>query len=199
MSMEQKGLIVIKDPEVAKLFSDPIRRQILHLVKHKEMSAADLVKELGKNYSSIVYHIRLLEDAGLVVKVREDIVQNKIQPFYRSKAWSYHVSYYLEETMTGDDEYRAWQEDLNNRLYDALKAYSLKVPENKRARVKELIRILYVGQKKAFEERQELRNPAVQLEPHVGMSIGHILNNVRLVTNDEFRNAAIELAEILKI
>jgi len=127
MVMEPRGLIVIKDPEVAKLFSDPLRRQILHLVTHKEMSAADLVKELGKNFSSVVYHIRLLEGAGLVAKVREEIVQNKIQPFYRSMAWSFHVSYYLDETMTGDEEYRAWQEDLFNRLLEGLEGYSFDI------------------------------------------------------------------------
>ena len=33
-----KGVIVVKDPEVAKLFSDQLRRQILHLITHKEMS-----------------------------------------------------------------------------------------------------------------------------------------------------------------
>ena len=199
MVMEPMGLIVIKDPEVAKLFSDPLRRQILHLVTHKEMSAADLVKELDKNYSSVVYHIRLLEGAGLVSKVREEIVQNKIQPFYRSMAWSFHVSYYLDETMTGDEEYRAWQDDLFNRLLEGLEGYSFDIPEGKRGRAKELIEVLYLRQKKEFEERRELRRPDVQLEPHVGKSIAHILANVRLVADDEHRSAAEELAKLLGI
>jgi len=199
MGMEPRGLIVIKDPEVAKLFSEPLRRQILHLITHKEMSAADLVKELGKNYSSIAYHIRLLEGAGLVTKVREEIVQKKIQQYYRATAWSFHVSYYLDETMTGDEEYRAWQEDLFNRLLGGLKGYSYDIAEEKQERVRELLEKLYLGQKKEFEERRELRNPEIQLEPHVGKSIAHILANVRLVKNDEHREAAEELAEILGI
>ncbi len=185
--MDPKGLMVIKDPEVAKLFSDPLRRQILHLVTHKEMSAADLVKELGKNYSSIVYHIRLLEDAGLAQKVREEIVQNKIQPFYRATAWSFHVTYYLDETMTNDEEYRAWQEDLYQRLLQGLEGYSYSIPEEKQGRVKELLETLYIRQKKEFEERRELRQPSIQLEPHVGKSIAHILANVRLVKDDGHR------------
>ena len=61
--MKPEGLKVVDNPDVAKLFSDPLRREILHLLTHKEMSAADLVKEIGKNYSSIVYHLRLLEEA----------------------------------------------------------------------------------------------------------------------------------------
>ena len=197
--MEPKGLIVIKDPEIAKLLSDELRRRILHLVTHKEMSAADLVRELDKNYSSIMYHLRLLEEAGLIKKVREEIIQNKIQPYYRASAWSFHVTYYLDETMTGDEAYRAWQEDLMNRLLNGLTAYGFKIPADKEKRVKELLKTLYIEQKKEFESRQEMRVPEVQLEPHVGKSIAHILANVRLNKDEKHRAAAEELAEILEI
>ena len=197
--MEPKGLMVIKDPEVAKLLSDELRRRILHLVTHKEMSAADLVRELGKNYSSIMYHLRLLEDAGFVQKVREEIIQNKIQPYYRATAWSFHVSYYLDETMTGDEEYRAWQIDLMNRLMHGLEAYGINIPEDKKQRVKELLETLYIAQKKEFETRQEMRQPEIQLEPHVGKSIAHILANVRLTEDPKHRAAAEELAKLLKL
>jgi len=197
--MEPKGLMVIKDPEVAKLLSDELRRRILHLVTHKEMSAADLVRELDKNYSSIMYHLRLLEDAGFVQKVREEIIQNKIQPYYRATAWSFHVSYYLDETMTGDEEYRAWQVDLMNRLMHGLEAYGINIPEDKKQRVKELLEVLYIAQKKEFEERQEMRQPGIQLEPHVGKSIAHILANVRLTEDPKHRAAAEELAKLLNL
>ncbi|MCB2172646.1 helix-turn-helix domain-containing protein [archaeon] len=197
--MEPKGLMVIKDPEVAKLLSDELRRRILHLVTHKEMSAADLVRELDKNYSSIMYHLRLLEDAGFVQKVREEIIQNKIQPYYRSTAWSFHVSYYLDETMTGDEEYRAWQIDLMNRLMHGLEAYGINIPEDKKQRVKELLETLYIAQKKEFETRQEMRQPEIQLEPHVGKSIAHILANVRLTEDPKHRAAAEELAKLLNL
>ena len=197
--MEPKGLMVIKDPEVAKLLSDELRRRILHLVTHKEMSAADLVRELDKNYSSIMYHLRLLEDAGFVQKVREEIIQNKIQPYYRATAWSFHVSYYLDETMTGDEEYRAWQIDLMNRLMHGLEAYGINIPEDKKQRVKELLETLYIAQKKEFETRQEMRQPEIQLEPHVGKSIAHILANVRLTEDPKHRAAAEELVKILNL
>ena len=197
--MEPRGLMVIKDPEVAKLFSDKIRREILHLLTHKEMSIADLVREMEKNFSSVAYHLRLLEKAGLVQKVREEIVQNKIQPYFRATAWSFHVSYSLDEAMTGDEEYRAWQEDLVNRLIKGLEAYGLMVPSNKLERVKELIKILYIQQKKEFEERREMRKPEIQLEPHIGKSIAHILSSTRLVVDLKHQDAAEELAAILDL
>jgi DNA-binding transcriptional ArsR family regulator len=197
--MEPKGLMVIKDPEVAKLFSDDLRRRILHLCTHKEMSAADLVKELDKNYSSIMYHLRLLEEAGLVQKVREEIIQNKIQPYYRATAIMFHVTYYLDETMTGDEEYRAWQEDLMNRLMKGLEAYGIDIPEDIAPRVKELLKILYIQQKKEFESRQDSRRPEIQLEPYVGRSISHILADVRLMEDPKHKEAAEELAKLLNI
>lgn len=197
--MKPKGLIVITDPEVAKLFSDPLRRRIVHFATHKDMSAADLVKELDKNYSSIVYHIRLLEQAGLIQKVREEIVQNKIQPFYRATAWNFHVSYFLEEAMTTDEEWVAWHEDLYDRLLSALDGYSVEVPEGKEERVRELLRILYLSQKKEFEGRIKMRNTDFQLEHHVGKYIAHTLEFTRLFRDEEARKAADELASILKL
>jgi len=197
--MEPKGLMVIKDPDVAKLFSDEVRRKILHLVTHKEMSAADIVREVDKNFSSISYHLKLLEKAGLVKKVREEIVQNKIQPYYRATAWSFHISYYLDDAMTGDEEYRVWQEDLMSRLVKGLEAYNIEVPPEKLETVKQLVKTLYIQQKQEFEERQEMRNPEAQLEPHVGKSIAHILANTRLLLDEKHREAATELAKILNL
>jgi len=190
--MEPKGLMVIKDPDVAKLFSDEVRRKILHLVTHKEMSAADIVREVDKNFSSVSYHLKLLEKAGLVQKVREEIVQNKIQPYYRATAWSFHISYYLDDAMTGDEEYIVWQEDLMTRLVKGLEAYNIEVPPEKLETVKQLVKTLYIQQKQEFEERQEMRNPEAQLEPHVGKSIAHILANTRLLLDEKHREAATE-------
>ena len=189
-----KGVIVVKDPEVAKLFSDQLRRQILHLITHKEMSAADLVKTLDRNYN-----LRQLEDVDLVVKVRTDVVQNKLQHYYRAAAYSFHVSYYLDETMVADEEYRAWQEDLLDRLMKGLEAYGLEVDQQNRPRVRELLRVLYLGQKKEFEDRREMRVAGVQLEPHIGKSIAHILANVRLLKDEEYRRAAEGLVELLSL
>ena len=195
--MEPKSLMVVKDPEVAKLLSDELRRDILCLVTHKEMSAADIVKELDKNYSSIMYHLRLLEDAGLIVKVREELIQNKIQPYYRATALSFHVSYYLDETMEDDGEYLAWQEDLMNRLMNGLSEYSIQVPPGEEPHVKALLRTLYIRQKKEFEERQDMRDTGVQLEPYIGNAIAHILANIRLLKDEKHRKAAEELAYLL--
>ena len=191
--MKPDGLKVVNDPEVAKLFSDSTRRQILHLLTHREMSAADLVEETGKNYSSIVYHLKLLEDAELIANVREEIVQKKVQVYYRATAWSYHVSYYLDETMADDEAYITWQKDLNFRLVDGLKGFSFVVPAEKRDRVLELMRILYLHQKKEFEDRSIIRDPEVKFEPHIGRYLSHIVADMRLITDKAYKEALEEL------
>lgn len=73
------------------------------------------------------------------------------------------------------------------------------IPEEEEAKVKELLRKLYIGQKKEFEGRQEMRAPGIQLEPHIGKSIAHILANVRLMNDDDYRKAAEELIDILHL
>jgi DNA-binding transcriptional ArsR family regulator len=45
-----RDTFIIKDPDVAKLLADPTRREILHLLRHQEMSATDLAKALNKNH-----------------------------------------------------------------------------------------------------------------------------------------------------
>jgi DNA-binding transcriptional ArsR family regulator len=197
--LEPEGVKVIKDPEVAKLLSDETRRKMLDLLRHKEMSATDLVKELDKGYSSIMYHLQLLEEADLVMQVRDEIIQKKVQSFYRATAWSFHVSYYIDETMIDDEEYKAWRENLYNRLLEGLSAYGIEVPPDQKSRAKELVGKLYIKQKKEFEERQEMRESEIQLEPHIGRSIAHILANVRLIKDNEYKKAAEELISILNL
>jgi DNA-binding transcriptional ArsR family regulator len=195
--MKPQPIIVVKDPEIAKLFSDQTRRKILRFTAHKEMSAADLVKEMGKNYSSIVYHLKQLEDADLIVKTRTEVVQNKLQPYYRAKAWSFHVSYYLNETLNEDEDYRAWQDNLTQRLYDGLKAYGIKVPESSEETVKELIRTMYLRELVEFEGRLDLRDPEIDLGFYIGRSLAKLVSQIRLLRDDEHRNAAEKLSQIL--
>jgi DNA-binding transcriptional ArsR family regulator len=195
--MNPVGLKVVNDPDVAKLFSDPIRREILHLLAHKEMSAADLVKETGKNFSSIVYHLKLLEDAELIANVREVIEQKKVQVYYRATAWTFHVSYYLDEKMVDDEVYLTWQNDLTSRLVDGLEGFSYKILNENRDRALELMRILYLHQKKEYEDRSTIRDAEVQFDPHVGRYLSHIVADMRLISDTVYKEALKELQTLL--
>jgi DNA-binding transcriptional ArsR family regulator len=195
---EPKGITVITDPDVAKLFGDETRRRIIHLLTYDEMSPADIVKETGKNFSSIAYHLEQLEKAGLIAKTRVEVVQNKLQPKYKATSWSFHVSYSLDERLSGDEEYRAWQDDLTQRLLEGLEAYGVTIPEADAPRAKKLLRTLYIHEKKEYEEQLETRTPGTTLEPYVGKTLSHMLSHMRLREDKEYADAADELHGILR-
>ena len=109
------GIRVIKDPEVAKLFADETRRHILHILRHHERSATDLAKALKKNHSSIVHHLHHLKEAGLIEETRTEQVRNLVQPYYRSVAGRFMVSYSLSEALAEDDHERLDRESRGGR------------------------------------------------------------------------------------
>ena len=78
--------MIIKDPDVAKLFADDTRRHILHILRRHEHSTTELAKELGKSHSSIIHHLKLLREAGLVEETRTEKVRNMVVSYYRSTA-----------------------------------------------------------------------------------------------------------------
>lgn len=190
---------VIKDPEVAKLFADDTRRRMLHLLVHHEMSTTGLAKALGKSHSSIVHHLSLLKEAGLVEETRSEKVRNMVQPFYRSVGRRFHISYSLSEALADDEDYSAWQEASIQRLVDGLEAFDLHVPEGKEDRIKELIQTCYLREQKAFEESLEQRKKPVKLGRHASMSLVRIISHIKLAQDDEHKKAIEELQELLRL
>ena len=55
-----------------KTLSDPLRRDILMLIKkHYRMSAGELAEALGVTPQSLSYHLRLLKESELVFETKE--------------------------------------------------------------------------------------------------------------------------------
>ena len=51
-----------------KVLSDPMRLQILNSLQHGEMSVMEIVAETETSQPNVSKHLRLLQDAGLVVR-----------------------------------------------------------------------------------------------------------------------------------
>lgn len=51
-----------------KALSDPIRRNILTMLKGKKMIAGDIAEELGISPASLSYHLNLLKKNDLVIE-----------------------------------------------------------------------------------------------------------------------------------
>ena len=52
--------------ETTKALADPIRREILNLLKSREMSAGDIQSHFDVTFASISRHLSVLKDAGLI-------------------------------------------------------------------------------------------------------------------------------------
>ena len=55
---------------VFKALNDPIRREILDLLKEKDMNAGEIANQFNITKPSISYHLDLLKQADLVVSVK---------------------------------------------------------------------------------------------------------------------------------
>jgi ArsR family transcriptional regulator len=54
-----------------KALNDPTRREILELLKEKDLTAGEIAEQFSISKPSISHHLDLLRQAGLVVSVKE--------------------------------------------------------------------------------------------------------------------------------
>lgn len=190
---------IIKDPEVAKLLADDTRRRILHMLRHREMSPADLAKALDKNFSSIQHHLNQLIGAGLVAQTREEKVRNMIQPYYHATAHRFIISYSLSESLQKDDEYAQYQDTVLRTMIPGLSTFNVDVPETKKTRVLALIKKCVDAERKAFEEAVERQTDPGALEKQVQRPLLQLLTHIALAKNPEHAAAIHELTLLLNI
>lgn len=57
-------------PETFKALSDPVRREILILLKDKKLSAGDIGKHFDMTGATISYHLSQLKKAGLLFETK---------------------------------------------------------------------------------------------------------------------------------
>ena len=67
--------------ETFKALSDPVRRDILELLKKKRMSAGEIGGHFDMTGATISYHLSILKKAGLVQEPNGYIVVLKTTPF----------------------------------------------------------------------------------------------------------------------
>ena len=56
---------------IFKALNDPTRREILDLLKEKDLTAGEIADQFNISKPSISHHLDLLRQAGLVVSVKE--------------------------------------------------------------------------------------------------------------------------------
>lgn len=190
--------MIIKDPEVAKLFADDTRRGILHMLRHHEMSTTDLAKALEKSHSSIIHHLNLLKDAGLVAVTRTDRVRNMVQTYYQSTAKRFIISYSLSEAISGEGGVETWRADMLQNTMEGLKAYGVEVPEVERDRALKLMDTFFLREQKALEETVEQQVELGTSESWHNRQVIQLLSRVKLSDDREHAKVVRELKGLLK-
>ena len=192
-------IVIIKDPEVAKLFADGTRRQILHSLRHHEMSTTDLAKALGKSHSSIIHHLNLLKEAGLVEESRVEKKRNLVQAYYQSTARKFIISYSLSDSLSRDaGEFLDWRKEMMNKTLEGLESFDVEVPDDEREQILELLETCYVSEQKAFEEAIEQQVRPIKLEKPVRAAIIRLLTQLKLSKDEEHSKSIDEIGKLLR-
>jgi len=192
-------IVIIKDPEVAKLFADGTRRQILHSLRHHEMSTTDLAKALDKSHSSIIHHLNLLKEAGLVEESRVEKKRNLVQAYYQSTARRFIISYSLSDSLSRDaGEFLDWRKEMMNKTLEGLESFDVEVPDDEREQILELLEACYVSEQKAFEEAIEQQVRPIKLEKPVRAAIIRLLTQLKLSKDEEHSKSIDEIGKLLR-
>jgi len=192
----RKDIIIIKDPQIAKLFADETRRQILHNLGHHELSTTDLAKILHKNHSSILHHLKLLQNAGLVEKTRVKKRGNLFKTYYISTAHRFIISYSLSESLEVP-ELISWQKEMINKMVEGLSAFGIDVPDAEKNNIRELAEACFVREQRALEETVQQQVMPFKFEKPVYAALIKLLTQVKLAQDNEHVDKINKLGKLL--
>lgn len=74
----------IADIELVKILMDPRRREIFDLIKNESKTVTQIAEILGEKPSRLYYHVKKLEEAGLVKLVETKLQGNLVEKYYQA-------------------------------------------------------------------------------------------------------------------
>src|SRR5690349_23081625 len=90
-----KDLLVITDLETVKVVADPLRLQLLNLLREEARTVKELAKTLHLPQTKLYYHMDLLEKHGLVRVVGTRLVSGILEKRYQAAAYKFSVDHAL--------------------------------------------------------------------------------------------------------
>jgi len=194
-----KDFLVVKDPEVAKLFADPSRRSILHNLRHYEMTPYQLAKVLGKNVSSVTHHLNALEKAGLIEQTRNVVKGNLIEKFYRTTARRFIISYTLSEGLVpGSEDIARWSKDICESAVLSFGVFGYDVPKQKIGKLLNLVEKYSSSEQIAYEEVVSRQKAPVQVDHAALKLLVSLLRDIHLYKSPDFLNTLNEISAELE-
>jgi DNA-binding transcriptional ArsR family regulator len=98
-----EDIFLINSPQQAKAIFKPIRLEILQLLGEAR-TCGDLAEGFNTSPQKIYYHIKILQEAGLVKKVREERVRGIMEGYYQASAASYMLSPGMVQQLGGAEQ-----------------------------------------------------------------------------------------------
>jgi DNA-binding transcriptional ArsR family regulator len=83
---EPKPFHIIDTPEGLKAFTDPLRLRVLNILRQRAATNQQVADALGEPHAKVLYHVRILLDAGLIRLVDQQIKGGNVEKYYRSIA-----------------------------------------------------------------------------------------------------------------
>jgi DNA-binding transcriptional ArsR family regulator len=80
-----KPIKSVDDPRYVKAMSHPLRVRILAMLDERKASPNQLSNWLGATLGTVAYHVRTLQEFGLIELVDETRVRGAVEHHYRSK------------------------------------------------------------------------------------------------------------------
>ncbi|WP_287585294.1 helix-turn-helix domain-containing protein [Candidatus Borrarchaeum sp.] len=122
--------MVVRDKEVLKSLISPIRSKILQLLINEELAVQQLANKLETSAGSAYYHVKGLQDAGLVEETRTEMEKNIMMRFYRAVARQFKVDFSII-TDEADEEVTKWVKSRVESIITGLQAYNIVIPKEK--------------------------------------------------------------------
>jgi DNA-binding transcriptional ArsR family regulator len=81
------ALLVVTDLETIKLASDPLRLRIVQALRGEPLTVKELARRLRQPRKGLYYHVRLLEDRGLIRVTSTRQVRGIVEKRYQAMAY----------------------------------------------------------------------------------------------------------------
>jgi DNA-binding transcriptional ArsR family regulator len=91
MSMHP-GIHVLDNPETIRVIADPVRLRLLELLRQQPRTVTELAELLDVPRTRLYYHVRLLEEHGLITVDDTRIVSGITEKRYRVTAYRFSVA-----------------------------------------------------------------------------------------------------------
>jgi DNA-binding transcriptional ArsR family regulator len=88
---EPAPFMAVEEPQQLKAFTDPLRTRLLVILGEKAATNQQLADEIGEAQAKVLYHLRILLDAGLIRLVDTQIKGGNVEKYYRAVARTFDL------------------------------------------------------------------------------------------------------------